>query len=46
MWIGIGSGVNLWFIQDNTFIQIEYNEDYNVGLLGSIVEDIYEIKNG
>ncbi|WP_334020436.1 hybrid sensor histidine kinase/response regulator [Alteromonas sp. S015] len=46
MWIGTGSGVNLWSTQSSKFVQIEHTDNHNAGLLGNIVEDIHEAKNG
>lgn len=46
MWVGTGNGVNLWLPDKQRFRVYKMDEADEQTLLGSIVQDIYQAKNG
>lgn len=46
MWVGTGGGINLWSSEEERFIPFKSATNQQNGLLGNIVEDIHETKNG
>nr|WP_233095013.1 hybrid sensor histidine kinase/response regulator [Alteromonas sp. IB21] len=46
MWVGTGGGINLWASEKERFISFNSAKSQQNGLLGNIVEDIHETKNG
>lgn len=46
MWVGTGNGVNLWHDDNQRFISFKSNENIADSLLGNIVQDVHQSRNG
>jgi signal transduction histidine kinase/CheY-like chemotaxis protein/ligand-binding sensor domain-containing protein len=46
MWVGTGDGVNLWHDDKQRFISFKSDEDIVDSLLGNIVQDVHQSRNG
>ncbi|MBA6301858.1 diguanylate cyclase [Colwellia sp. MB02u-14] len=46
MWVGTGNGVNLWDEANQHFISFQSNKNKADSLLGNIVQDVHQDRNG
>lgn len=46
MWVGTGAGISLWLPKEQRFRVFKMEDNDDTSLLGSIVQDTYQAKNG